>query len=272
MERSLEGKVAIVTGGAGGIGSATCNVLAQRGAAVVVADIDLDRAETVADSIREAGGRTMAARVDLSDEGQILELFEKTVQEFGQLDIMDNNAAIQTPELARRDRDIASMETDVWDLVFAVNLRGTMLCCRSALKIMEQQGSGVVINTASNLGLQGNLIQAAYSASKAAIVQMTRSIATSHGHRGIRCNTVLPGLTGSKAALENLPPRLLEIVREETLTPYLGDPSDIANTVAFLASEEARYITGQAIIVDGGTSIHIPGYARLKEMFAGEEA
>jgi NAD(P)-dependent dehydrogenase (short-subunit alcohol dehydrogenase family) len=263
--KSLEGKVAIVTGGGGGIGSATCEVLATRGARVVVADIDLDRAKAVAARLPEA----IAVGVDLADEQQIATLFDVAMARFGRVDVLDNNAALLSPEIAQADFDIANMDLSVWDRTFAVNTRGTMLCCRQALRIMEKQGAGSIINTASNLALQGNVIQAAYSASKAAVLQMTRSIATSHGKRGIRCNSVLPGLTASKAALEHLPPRLLEIVSEETLTPYLGDPMDIANAVAFLASDEARYITGQMIVVDGGTSSHIPGFARLSEMISG---
>lgn len=267
---TLEGKVAIVTGAAGGIGSATCRVFTERGAKVVAADIDVARADGLARELRAGGADIVAVGVDLAKEEQIAALFKHTIDAYGRLDILDNNAAYLTQDFAKRDLDIAGMETEVWDVTFAVNTRGTMMCCREALKIMEKQGSGVIINTASNLALQGNVIQAAYSASKAAVIQMTRSIATSHGKRGIRCNAVLPGLTASRAVLENLPARLREIVEEETLTPYLGDPMDIAYTVAFLASDEARYITGQAIVADGGTSAHIPGFARLGEMIAGE--
>ena len=169
-----------------------------------------------------------------------------------------------------RDGDIEHMATEDWDATFAVNTRGTMIACREALKIMTPQGTGCIINTASNLALQGNLIQAAYSASKAAVIQMTRSIATSHGKRGIRCNAVLPGLTGTEAALAHLPGELRATVEEETLTPYLGAPADIAHLVAFLASDEARYITGQAFAADGGTSVHIPGFARLSRFFQGQ--
>lgn len=264
MTRSLDGRVAIVTGGAGGIGSATCRVLAERGARVVVADINGERAEAVARELPDA----LAVKVDLASEEEVSALFSATVSRYGRLDVIDNNAALLGPDIVQQDHDIAGMSTELWDLTFMVNVRGTMLCCRHALKIMESQKSGSIINTASNLALQGNVIQAAYSASKAAVLQMTRSIATSHGKRGIRCNSVLPGLTGSKAALADLPPRLREIVEEETLTPYLGDPMDIAHAVAFLASDDARYITGQMIVVDGGTSVHIPGYARLGEMIA----
>ncbi|MGV1862507.1 SDR family NAD(P)-dependent oxidoreductase [Rhizobium rhizogenes] len=271
MERVLKGMTAIVTGGAGGIGTATSRVLADRGARVVVADIDGDRARATADAINADGGTALGIHVDIGDEASVKEMFGATLAAFGRLDILDNNAALLTSDYAQRDLDIARMETEVWDRTFQVNTRGTMICCREALQIMEDQGSGVIINTASNLALQGNLIQAAYSASKAAVIQLTRSIATSHGKRGIRCNAVLPGLTASKAALDNLPSRLREIVEEETLTPYLGDPMDIAYTVAFLVSREARYITGQTIVADGGTSVHIPGYARFNELFSGAE-
>lgn len=267
MAGNLAGKVAIVTGGAGGIGAATCRVMAERGAKVIVADLDGARADAVAAAIRDAGGEAIGVAVDIGDEASIARMFAATLEAYGRLDILDNNAALLTQDFAMRDRDIATMETEVWDRTFHVNTRGTMICCREALKIFEKQRSGVIINTASNLALQGNVIQAAYSASKAAVIQFTRSIATSHGKRGIRCNSVLPGLTASKAALENLPSRLREVVEEETLTPHLGDPMDIAHTVAFLASDEARYITGQTIIADGGTSAHIPGFARLSEFF-----
>ena len=271
MSLSLDGKVAIVTGGGGGIGSEVCRIMATRGARVVVADLVADRAEEIAEGLRTQGADSIAVAVDLAQEDQIKALFAATMKAYGRLDIIDNNAALLTAEMAQADGDIEHMDTANWDATYAVNTRGTMIACREALKIMSQQKSGSIINTASNLALQGNVIQAAYASSKAAVIQMTRSIATSHGKRGIRCNAVLPGLTGTPAALSHLPPELLETVREETLTPYLGQPQDIAELVVFLASDAARYITGQAIAADGGTSIHIPGYARLQRFFQGEQ-
>lgn len=264
---TLDSKVTVVTGGAGGIGAAVCAILVQHGARVVVADINADRAAALASELRAQGAEAVHAAVDLADEGQIIAMFETTLAAFGRLDVIDNNAALLSAEMARHDGNIEHMATADWDATFAVNTRGTMIACREALKIMSPQRSGVIINTASNLALQGNVVQAAYAASKAAVIQMTRSIATSHGRLGIRCNAVLPGLTGTPAALEHLPAELRETVEEETLTPYLGLPNDIAHLVAFLASDEARYITGQAIAADGGTSIHIPGYARLDRFF-----
>lgn len=269
MSYSVKDKVAIVTGGAGGIGSAVCRILATHGARVVVADIAGERAAELAEQLRETGADATHCHVDLGDEDSIVAMFRTTLETHGRLDVINNNAALLTPEMARRDLDIEHMATEDWDLTFHVNTRGTMIACREALKIMTPQGAGSIVNTASNLALQGNVIQSAYSASKAAIIQMTRSIATSHGKRGIRCNAVLPGLTGTPAALDHLPQELRETVEEETLTPFLGQPDDIAHLVVFLASDEARYITGQAMAADGGTCVHIPGFARLQRFFQG---
>ncbi|MCO6187589.1 SDR family NAD(P)-dependent oxidoreductase [Rhizobium sp. L1K21] len=269
MAYTVDGKVVIVTGGAGGIGSEACRLFAENGARVVVADIAAERAADLAAELRSGGAEAVHVGVNLADETSIKHLFETTMAEYGTLDIIDNNAALLSAEMAKRDGNIEHMATEDWDATFAVNTRGTMIACREALKIMAPKKSGVIINTASNLALQGNVIQAAYSASKAAVIQMTRSIATSHGKLGIRCNAVLPGLTGTPAALEHLPQELRETVEEETLTPYLGAPVDIAHLVIFLASEEARYISGQAFAADGGTSVHIPGFARLRRFFNG---
>lgn len=143
-----------------------------------------------------------------------------------------------------------------------------MLCCKHVLPHMVRQGGGSIINTASNLALQGHIVQSAYAASKAAMLQMTRSIAASHGRRGIRCNAVSPGLVLTRSAREHLPSRVLEMVAAETLTPYLGAPDDIAYAVAYLASDEARYVTGHNLVVDGGTATHVPGIAPFSEFIA----
>lgn len=267
MASELNGKVAIVTGGAGGIGSATAHLLAARGARVAVADLNVEGAEKVADAI---GGLGIA--LDLAEEGSIRAMVEATIRHFGRLDILHNNAADLSPDSSARDRDVESMDVALWDRVFRVNTRGTMLACKYALPIMVAQGGGAIINTASNLALQGQVIQAAYSASKAAILQLTRSIAASHGRRGIRCNAVSPGLVLTQAAAEHLPQALREAVESETLTPYLGAPADIAHVVAFLAGDEARYITGQNIVADGGTASHVPGFARFRALIGEEQS
>ncbi|MGA9028265.1 MAG: SDR family oxidoreductase [Steroidobacteraceae bacterium] len=265
--RLLDHKVAIITGAAGGIGTATARLMVDRGASVVLADMNLAAAEAAALPLRRAGGAVLALYLDLADEGSIEAMVRASLAHFGSIDVLHNNAADLTPATAGRDHDIETMPTEVWDRTFHVNLRGTMLCCKHVLPHMVSRGAGSIINTASNLGMQGNLGQAAYAASKAAVIQLTRSIATSHGRRGIRCNTVSPGLVLTQAARDNLPPRLLEIVAGETLTPHLGEPLDVAHAVAFLASDEARYLTGHNLVVDGGTVAHVPGFAQFCNLF-----
>jgi len=262
----LNDKVAIVTGAAGGIGAATARLLAERGASVVVADINAGAANEVAQLIERSGGVALALHLDLAAEEIVASVVRAALERFGRVDILHNNAADLSPELTRRDQDVESMDAEVWDRTFRVNVRGTMLCCKHVLPHMVENGGGSIINTASSLGLQGNLGQAAYAASKAAIIQLTRSIATSHGRRGIRCNSVSPGLVMTPAARDNLPRRLHEIVASETLTPYLGLAEDIAEVVAFLACDGARYVTGHNLVADGGGVAHVPGFAQFNEL------
>jgi len=264
--RQLDDKIAIITGAAGGIGAATARVLAERGARLVLADIDAKAAHALARQIDSTERTAIGVYLDLAEEASIAAMIRSALERFGKIDVLHNNAADLSPATAGRDHDVETMPVEVWDRTFQVNVRGTMLCCKHVLPRMVSLGGGSIINTASNLGLQGNLGQAAYAASKAAVMQLTRSIAASHGRRGVRCNTVSPGLVLTPAARDNLSPRLHEIVASETLTPYLGAPQDIAHAVAFLACDESRYVTGQNLIVDGGTVSHVPGFAQFREL------
>jgi NAD(P)-dependent dehydrogenase (short-subunit alcohol dehydrogenase family) len=263
---SLDGKVAIVTGGAGGIGSATVRLMTERGARVVIADLDRDRAATLADRL---GPTTLAVALDLADPGSITAMVNGTVAHFGRLDILDNNAAFLDPDMAKRDRDVEDMDLAVWDKTFAVNLRGTMLATKAALPHLRASGAGAIVNTVSNLALQGHVIQAAYAASKAGLIQLTRSIAASHGRRGVRCNAVAPGMTMTPALAQAFPAHIRALVEAETLQPRLGEPQDIAEAVCFLASDAARNITGQCLVSDGGLASHVPGIAGFMAL-AGE--
>jgi NAD(P)-dependent dehydrogenase (short-subunit alcohol dehydrogenase family) len=261
----LEGKVAIITGGAGGIGAATARLMTARGARVVIADIAQDAAQALAAHLPGA----LAVALDLEQEASIEAMVARTLDHFGRLDVLHNNAALLGPDIARQDGDVEQMATALWDRTYAVNVRGTMIACRAALPHLRAT-KGNIVNTVSNLALQGHIIQAAYSSSKAAIIQMTRAIAASHGIHGVRCNAVAPGMTMTPALREAFPPPLRAAVEGETLRTQLGEPEDIAEAAAFLASDAARNITGQVLVADGGCASHVPGLAAFRAFFSGE--
>jgi NAD(P)-dependent dehydrogenase (short-subunit alcohol dehydrogenase family) len=258
----LDGKCALITGGAGGIGFATAQLMTQRGARVALADIAHDRAAELAAKLPGA----IALHLDLENESSIEGMVADAVAAFGQLDILNNTAALLGPDIAANDGNVENMATDLWDRTYAINVRGTMIACRAALPHLRAT-RGNVVNTVSNLALQGHIIQAAYSSSKAALIQLTRAIATSHGKEGIRCNAVAPGMTMTPALREAFPPPLRQAVEDETMREALGEPQDIAQAIAFLASEAARNITGQVLVSDGGCASHVPGIARFRAFF-----
>jgi NAD(P)-dependent dehydrogenase (short-subunit alcohol dehydrogenase family) len=265
----LDGKVAVITGAGGGIGLATALLMAERGAVIVAADLSLEGAGRTAIAVQDQGGQAIAVSADLGSETDAEALIAAAVAAYGRVDILHNNAADLAKEMSPpNDGDVVSTPIEVWNRALLSNVRGTALCCKAVLPLMVQQGGGAIVNTASNLALQGNIVQTAYAASKAAVLQLTRSIAASHGRRGVRCNAVSPGLTLTPAVAAHLPDTHREAVEAETLTPYLGQPRDIAAAVAFLASDDARYITGQNLVVDGGTASHVPGFERLTGLWA----
>lgn len=263
----MDGLVAVVTGGAGGIGAATARLLTARGAKVAIADIAQTRAEALAAELPGA----LAVPLDLADEASIEAMIAGVVAHYGRLDVLHNNAALLGPEVAQHDADVETMGTDLWDRTYRINVRGTMIACRAALPHLRAT-RGNIITTVSNLALQGHVIQAAYASSKAALIQLTRSIAASHGPHGVRCNAVAPGMTMTPALREAFPPPLRALVEAETLRDQLGEPEDIAEAVAFLASPAARNITGQVLVCDGGCASHVPGIAVFRAFMAGEAA
>jgi NAD(P)-dependent dehydrogenase (short-subunit alcohol dehydrogenase family) len=233
---------------------------------VAIADIAMERAEALAAELPGA----LEIALDLEDETSTEAMVAQTVGHFGRLDILHNNAALLGLGIAQADGDVEHMETWVWDRTYAVNVRGTMIACRAALPHLRET-RGNIVNTVSNLALQGHLIQAAYSSSKAAIIQLTRAIAASHGKQGVRCNAVAPGMTLTPALKEAFPMALREAVEDETLRDRLGEPEDIAEAVAFLASDAARNITGQLLVADGGCASHVPGIAQFRAFFSGDQ-
>lgn len=253
----VEGKVAIVTGGAGGIGGATARALAREGAAVAVLDIDDAGAAQVAQTIEASGGSAIALRADLSTEEDVASAIGATVAHFGRLDVLHNNAALTDSDFLSRDTTVTELSVEVWERAMAVNLRSQMLTCKHAIPEMVRGGGGSIINMSSGASLKGDRTRTAYGVSKAGVNTLTMYVATGHGRKGVRVNTIVPGLIITDAVRAHLTETILEGLGRATLTPYLGQPEDVANLVVFLASEESRYITGQMITIDGGMSAHV---------------
>jgi NAD(P)-dependent dehydrogenase (short-subunit alcohol dehydrogenase family) len=257
----VDGKVAIVTGGASGIGRATCLLLAREGAAVVVADLDESSAEVVAKEIGADGGRAVAQRTDIGEEASIQAMVERAVSEFGALHILFNNAADTSLNAMIQDTPVTEMTVEWWDHAMRIDLRGAMLGCKHAIPHMIAAGGGAIVNTASNQGLVGDLTQTAYAAAKAGVIQLSQSVATQYGRQGVRCNTVSPGAVRTPALERACPPEIIADIAGHSLIPRIGEPEDLANAVLFLASDESAYITGHVIKVDGGQLAHLPHYA-----------
>ncbi|MEC3947671.1 SDR family NAD(P)-dependent oxidoreductase [Sphingobium sp. HWE2-09] len=264
MSDNFSGKVAIVTGAASGIGMASAVLLAGGvGASVVAGDIDPLGAEHTVEIILAAGGQASAATFDLADPASIEDMVKSTHARFRRLDILVNNAAAL--QLMAIDACIHEAQATVFQQTFAANVAGTALACRYALEVMRRQASGSIINLSSTAALTADAACPAYAASKAAIISLTRSIATSYGRDGVRCNGIAPGVVLTPAALAAISPRQLDIYRRHTPAPRLGKPEDIAEVVAFLASEQSQYVNGAILVVDGGMSAHAPSWADMIE-------
>jgi NAD(P)-dependent dehydrogenase (short-subunit alcohol dehydrogenase family) len=259
--KRLDSKIAIITGAASGIGRATARRVAAEGARTVVADLNGAGAKQVADEISAAGGEAIAVQADLGDNDSARAMVEAAVTAYGGLDILHNNAAA-TRLAATEDRPVSAADPAVWDETMRVNLRGALVAIQAAVPHMIARGGGSVINTASGAGLTGDLRNPAYGASKAALISLTRYVATEFGKQGIRCNAISPGfiVIPEKAGREAVEVTMLR----HHLTPRLGRPEDIAALVVFLASDESAFITGQNICVDGGLLAHQPFLADFR--------
>jgi NAD(P)-dependent dehydrogenase (short-subunit alcohol dehydrogenase family) len=254
----LTRKTAIVTGSASGIGRATVEAMAAEGARVVVADINEAGAAQVAEGIVAKGGDAVALAVDIGSEESIISLVAQAAESLGRIDILHNNAAAVGMEHLQRDLDVVTMDAAVWDHTMHVNLRGTMLMCKHVVPHMIEAGGGAIIITGAGSGITGYPIRAAYGASKAGLFALTQYVATSYGRKGIRCNCISPGLIMTDTARHHLGEEGLRMLLKPSITPYPGEPDDIANAAIFLASDESKYITAQMLQVDGGVYSHGP--------------
>ena len=241
----LKDKVALVTGGARGIGRAIALTFAKEGADVVIADVNFEEAQKTAREIEATGRTSLALEMDVTNFERVEEGINKILDKFTKVDILVNNAGIT------KDNLILRMSEAEWDAVVGVNLKGTFNCIKAASKVMIKQRSGKIVNIASIIGVIGNAGQANYSASKAGIIALTKTAAKELSSRNVNVNAVAPGFIQTEMTAR-LPEDLKQKIKQAIPLNRFGSPEDVAALCLFLASEEAGYITGQTIIVDGG--------------------
>jgi len=241
----LEGKVALVTGAAQGIGKAIGLLLAQRGADMAISDINLEKAEETAGEIETLGRRAMAIRANVAVFDEVERMVQGMIDRFSRIDILVNNAGIA------RDKLLLRMTEDDWDLVLDINLKGTFHCTKAVIRYMSKQRSGKIVNIASVVGEMGNAGQANYSASKAGVIGFTKTMAKEFASRGINVNAIAPGYIVTPMT-DILPEKAKEELKRMIPMERLGQPEDVAQAALFLVSEASSYITGQVIHVNGG--------------------
>lgn len=241
----LEGKKAFITGAAQGIGKAIALGMAKEGADIGVADVNIESAGKTAEEIRALGVKSIAIQLDVSKQNEVSSAFEMFTKEFGALDVLVNNAGIT------RDNVLLRMKEEDWDAVLSINLKGSFLCSKEAVKIMAKQRSGRIISISSVVAFMGNPGQVNYSASKAGLIGLTKTIAKEYASRGIRANAIAPGFIQT-AMTDVLSEAVKEEMKKAIPLGQFGTPEDVTNAVIFLASREADYITGQVLHINGG--------------------
>jgi 3-oxoacyl-[acyl-carrier protein] reductase len=241
----LQNKLALVTGGAQGIGKTIGEELTKAGAHVVLGDVNLEGAQVTAEAINNNGGSASAIKIDVSNATEVQQVFDFMMKDKKPVDILVNNAGITRDGLMLRMKEID------WDLVLDINLKGSFLCSQQAAKQMMKQKSGVIVNISSIVGVMGNFGQANYSASKAGVIGLTKTLAREVASRGIRVNAVAPGFIDTEMT-RNLDETIRQKLIEQIPLSRLGLPEDVARCVSFLVSDKSSYITGQVINLNGG--------------------
>jgi 3-oxoacyl-[acyl-carrier protein] reductase len=241
----LAGKVALVTGAAQGIGKTVALLLARHGADIAVSDVNLEKVEETAREVQALGRRSVAIRSDVSHLDDVERMVQTILEQMGKIDILVNNAGIA------RDKLILRMTEEDWETVLDVNLKGTFHCIKAVVRHMSKQRSGKIVNIASVSGEMGNVGQANYSASKAGVIGLTKTIAREFAQRGINVNAIAPGYIQTPMT-EALPEKAKEELKKMIPMERLGQPEDVAQAVLFLVSEASSYITGQVLNVNGG--------------------
>jgi 3-oxoacyl-[acyl-carrier protein] reductase len=244
----LKDKVSIITGAGRGIGKATALKFASEGARVVVCDVDNQAISETVSEIEAMGREAIGFKVDVTNHDQIREMVEGVMNKWGRVDVLVNNAGIVM------DSTLKKMTEDQFDKVIEINLKGTYNCTRAVVDIMLEQSSGVILNASSVVGLYGNFGQTNYAASKFGVIGMAKTWARELGKKGIRANAVCPGFIATPI-LNSMPEKVIEAMEQKVPLGRLGKPEEIANTYAWLASDEASYINGAVIEVSGGISL-----------------
>lgn len=249
----LAGKVSVITGAGSGIGRAAALLFAREGARVVVADLERGAAERTVQMIRDAGNEARAVEVDVASAVSVQRLFQETLDVYGRLDVVVNNAGYGFAAT------VEQTDENDWDRLMAVNLKGVYLGCKYAIPLMRRQGGGVIINTASVVAIVGIANRAAYCASKGGVAALTRAVAVDHVRDGIRVNCVAPGTIETPYFTEIFakspdPAELRKGLEERQLMGRLGRPEEVAHAMLYLASDESSFVTGSMLVVDGGMS------------------
>ena len=261
MER-LKGKVAIVTGSTSGIGIGIAKLFAAEGAKVVVCGRRQEKGQAVVDSIVKEGGEAFYHFMDITALESIDALLKDTVEKYGKIDILVNNAA----NVALKDGRVDELTVDMWDAIFQSDLRGTFYAVKSVLPYMKENKGGSIINIGSMASCGGDLGSTAYACAKAGVDMLTKATALQYGKENIRCNCVRPGLIVTPENEAHVPQVLKDIFLNNIMVNRYGNPADIANMCVYLASDESEYFTGQVVTVDGGLNAHVSTVGEFKKM------